>query len=150
MSADQPLADVCLLYSRHRSHGKIIDRSDWFNDFCKSVKESKVNSGVQDNKRRAPERRNGDKPSEHSQAGARDGLEVSAVAVDSSSGTAGNVDPSRPSEMRARFGHASNELAFLGYVKAYKRRRREEGRGAGPKGAVTRLVYAYTMEGGAL
>lgn len=57
-----------------------------------------------------------------------------------------------PAELRARFGQASNELAFLGYVKAYKRRRRDEGggAGAGPKGAVTRLVYAYTMEGGGL
>ena len=60
------------------------------------------------------------------------------------------IDPNGMEELRTRFKHASDELAFLGYVKPYKRRRREDVGGTGPRGAVTRLVYAYTMQGGVL
>lgn len=58
------------------------------------------------------------------------------------------IDPDGKDELRARFKHASDELAFMGYVQPYKRRRKEDVGATGPKGAVTRLVYAYTMQGG--
>lgn len=61
------------------------------------------------------------------------------------------IDPSGEVEVQTRFKHASDELAFLGYVQPYKRKRKEDMAGAsGPRGTVSRLVYAYTMEGGVL
>lgn len=65
------------------------------------------------------------------------------------------IDPTGGAELLARFEHASDQLASMGYVRPLKRKRLEtEGGGKakapGPKGSVTRLVFSYTMEDGAL
>lgn len=53
-----------------------------------------------------------------------------------------------PAELRARFRHASSELAFLGFVRPYKRKRKQDEGLRGPKGAMERLVFAYSMQSG--
>ncbi|CAN0300371.1 unnamed protein product, partial [Ectocarpus fasciculatus] len=68
----------------------------------------------------------------------------------------GVIDPTGGAELLARFEHASDQLASMGYVRPLKRRKRLEaeggvrGKAPGPKGGVTRLVFSYTMEDGAL
>ncbi|CAM9638276.1 unnamed protein product, partial [Ectocarpus sp. 6 AP-2014] len=69
----------------------------------------------------------------------------------------GAIDPTGGAELLARFEHASDQLASMGYVRPLKRRKRPEAEGGGgkgqapgPKGSVTRLVFSYTMEDGAL
>lgn len=146
MSEEQPVLDICLLYACYRGHGKTIDRSDWFVDFRdETVKHKKKVAGAPKRKSKATGR---PKSSERGGGGA-----------DPAAADAG-IDPTGGAELLARFEHASDQLASMGYVRPLKRRRNLElerggrgkgkGEGPGPKGAVTRLVFSYTMEDGEL
>lgn len=136
MSEEQPVLDICLLYSCYRGHGKTIDRSDWFVDFKNETVKHRKNKKSDSNSNKAP---------------------GGGVAADEGSCSASCVDPTGGAELLARFEHASDQLASMGYVRPLKRRkmleekeRRRGGAQLGPKGAVTRLVFSYTMEDGAL
>ena len=168
------LTDTCLLYSSYRHYGKVIDRSDWFTDFRESVtfsargKNSAASSsraassgGIRTSPRgKEPPQSANPSKSGKQKKGAEGGQDIGGGGRGGGGSGGGNdagseeeeevIDPNGPEELRARFKHASDELAFLGYVQPYKRRRREDIGGRGPRGAVTRLVYAYTMQGGNL
>ncbi|CAN0410417.1 unnamed protein product [Hapterophycus canaliculatus] len=164
MSREQPVLDICALYSCYRGHGKAIDRSDWFFDFRDEV----VQPANEKNERNA---HTTETPAASKGGGKERGKRRGNVPAGRGSdgggrgtgdggdrGDEGGVDPTGGAELLARFEHASDQLASMGYVRPLKRRRRlEEGRGGGkgkkeqgPKGSVTRLVFSYTMEDGAL
>ena len=134
MSEEQPVLDICLLYSCYRGHGKTIDRSDWFADFRSETL-----------KHRTKNKNRNDRPA-NTKAGRSKSPGGGGAADD------GGVDPTGGAELLARFEHASDQLASMGYVRPLKRRKKleERGGGPGPKGAVTRLVFSYTMEDGSL
>lgn len=157
MSREQPVLDICALYSAYRGHGKAIDRSDWFFEFRDEVVNRKKKSDNNDanttaSKGRGKGRKNSALSGKVSaQGGSGRG------SADDNDADEGGVDPTGGAELLARFEHASDQLASMGYVRPLKRRRRLDGGNAGkgkkaqgPKGAVTRLVFSYTMEDGAL
>ncbi|CAB1100283.1 unnamed protein product [Ectocarpus sp. CCAP 1310/34] len=178
MSEEIPVLDLCALYSCYRGHGKTIDRSDWFLDFRKEALKhktrippaAKATAPSKGGKNKKQSFRPREIPGE---LGAYSG--VSHVFVQAAPGGAGGagvqtssaagggvpdeegaIDPTGGAELLARFEHASDQLASMGYVRPLKRRKRPEAEGAGkgqapgPKGSVTRLVFSYTMEDGAL
>lgn len=179
MAQEYPLSDTCLLYACYRGHGKVIERSNWYTDYRETVvrhhrqqlkrhheqqtgnasaeatglftivQEDAESTGTKGTRKRSARiLKRAATAIDHGDAEQGDG---SRAGNGSASNGRENTTRCPPAaDLRARFNHASNELAFLGYVKAWKRRRRDKARGQGPKGAVTRLVYAYTMEGGAL
>lgn len=168
MSREQPVLDICALYACYRGHGKSIDRSDWFFDFRDEVAghgENVDNNNIDDNLREARAGSKAastgkDKGKRKGRGGGGDGC---SGCNESGPSDGVPVDPTAGVELLARFEHASDQLASMGYVRPLKRRRRlDEGRGVqrrgkgkgtgglGPKGAVTRLVFSYTMEDGAL
>ncbi|CAM9223025.1 unnamed protein product [Pylaiella littoralis] len=168
ISKEQPVLDICALYSSYRGHGKTIDRSDWFADFRdETVKHrtattpTELSAGLR-TKSAKWEKKKKDKtcrPSKSSGRVSTDGGKVAAGGGGAGAGgddgdAGGGVDPTGSVELLARFEHASDQLASMGYVRPLKRRKNLEregrGRGAGPKGEVTRLVFSYTMEDGAL
>lgn len=120
------MSDSCLMYSLYTGQGKVIPRSEWFSSFKDSVTGA-GGSRRETNQRQLRKKKQQQKEEEEDEA-------VAEV-----------VDPKGPAEMRVRFDHASRELAMMGYVKPnLKKRRKEDGKGSGPKGAVTRLVFNYT------
>lgn len=149
MSEDQPVLDICLLYSCYRGHGKTIDRSDWFVDFRKETLQHHKNHNKKNNANAKMNASNGSNTAGRSRS---PGVGVGGGgAADEGSSC---VDPTGTAELLARFEHASDQLASMGYVRPLKRRKKLDEKRAveapGPKGAVTRLVFSYTMEDGAL
>lgn len=146
MSEEQPVLDICLLYSCYRGHGKTIDRSDWFTDFRKETLKHNKNH----NKTNSNQANTKAKAAKGSNKAGRSRSPGGGGAPDDGS----SVDPTGNAELLARFEHASDQLASMGYVRPLKRRKkleeRRRGEAPGPKGAVTRLVFSYTMEDGAL
>lgn len=128
------MSDTCLLYACYRGHGKVIDRSDWLADFRRALQRAGTEQASQGHCESSGNR--------SSPSAAGDDRHVKRRAPDTDTANYEAVMPSA-GDLRARFDHATKELSLMGYVKAYKRRRRDDG----DRQAFTRLVYAYTMEG---
>ncbi|CBN79460.1 expressed unknown protein [Ectocarpus siliculosus] len=161
MSEEIPVLDLCALYSCYRGHGKTIDRSDWFLDFRKEALKHKTRIPAAA-KATAPStggktKKKSSRSREISGGAGGGGVQTSSKGGGGVPDEEGAIDPTGGAELLARFEHASDQLASMGYVRPLKRRKRAEAEGGGgkgqapgPKGSVTRLVFSYTMEDGAL
>ncbi|CAM9481637.1 unnamed protein product [Choristocarpus tenellus] len=169
------LSDTSTLYSTYRLHGKVIRRSEWFSDFQEARADGAAkarNALLGESSNTNPSTFSSSSNCNFKKRRRRDSA-TSIMSAIPSKGTTSRTQ--ERDEDLARFAHCSQELAFLGFVKPNgrggKRRQRADpvadsgegssvvcsgSRGAaevvgdcleGPQGIMSRLVFAYTMEG---